>query len=314
MARNESAPLVVPILLIALGAILLYTQYHPAWDPWPVVNTYWPLILIFVGLGKIWDATRQSRDPNQASGTRRSSIGSTIAVIAFLFVLLALFWHGRAFSRDRDGSRSIHHEKRTVELLDAKSVRASVASGSGHVNVSGGSSRLLDADFAYGYSYDSPKVEYKIINGVGDLGITQDGEHTHFGTSHNDWDLRFSDQVPMELKIEMGAGEGRLHLRDVPITTLELHMGAGHVDIDLTGDRTKDLNADIQGGVGQATIRLPKNVGVIASASGGIGAVNTHGLKRDGDQYVNDVYGKTPATVHVTVQGGVGEISLIRED
>ncbi len=32
MARNQRTSLVFPILLIALGAILLYTQYHPAWE------------------------------------------------------------------------------------------------------------------------------------------------------------------------------------------------------------------------------------------------------------------------------------------
>ena len=66
MAKNERTPLVFPILLIALGAILLYTQYHPAWDPWPILRTYWPLILIFVGLGKIWDATQRRQSANAA--------------------------------------------------------------------------------------------------------------------------------------------------------------------------------------------------------------------------------------------------------
>jgi hypothetical protein len=97
------------------------------------------------------------------------------------------------------------------------------------------------------------------------------------------------------------------------VTDLNLQMGAGHVDVDLTGERKSDLDADIEGGVGQATIRLPKNVGVIANASGGIGSISAHGFKRDGDDYVNDAYGKTPATIHVKVQGGVGQVSLLLE-
>jgi hypothetical protein len=111
----------------------------------------------------------------------------------------------------------------------------------------------------------------------------------------------------------MGAGDGRFHLRDVQLTNLNLQMGAGRVDVDLTGDRKQDLNADIEGGVGQATIHLPRNVGVIASASGGIGAVTARGLNHDGDDYVNDVYGKTPATIRLRVQGGVGHVNLLLE-
>jgi predicted membrane protein len=117
----------------------------------------------------------------------------------------------------------------------------------------------------------------------------------------------------MELKIDMGAGQGNLHLRDVPLTRLDLNIGAGQVDVDLTGDRKVDLTADIEGGVGQANIRLPKNVGVIVHASGGIGSIDAHGLKHEDDTYTNDAYGKTPATIRLKVEGGIGEIVLSQE-
>jgi N-terminal domain of toast_rack, DUF2154/Domain of unknown function (DUF5668) len=317
MARNERPPLVFPILLIAVGAIFLYANYRPGFDPWPVLRTYWPLILILVGLGKIWDSTQRQRqqasNPN-APPPAGSSVGTTVAILGFVLILVALFWHGRAFSWDRRGDNAIHHQSRTVERDDVKSVHVSVESGAGQVTVVGGSAHLLDADFDYGYSFSNPKVEYKTDSGVGQLTITQDDEHTHFGTSHNDWNLRFSNEVPLSLKVEMGAGEGRFRLRDMQVTDLHLQMGAGHVDVDLTGPRDRDLNADIEGGVGQATIRLPKNVGVTVGASGGIGSISAHDFKRDGDDYVNDAYGKTPSTIRVKVQGGVGQITLLAQD
>ena len=90
-------------------------------------------------------------------------------------------------------------------------------------------------------------------------------------------------------------------------------MGAGQADVDLTGDRKVDLIADLQGGVGQVTIRLPRRVGVAVHASGGIGSVDAHGLRHDNGEYTNEAYGKTPATIRLTVQGGIGQISLIEE-
>jgi hypothetical protein len=311
MAQNERPQLIVPIILIVLGALFLYANYQPSFAPWPIIRTYWPLILIFFGLGKMWDATHRAKngDPN---APRRTSVGGTIAIVAIVLVLFALFWRGRVFSRDGRSS-STRHEVRSVELQNAKTVDASLQSSSGEVIVSGGSSRLLDADFSYGDSYSSPRVEYAVDSGVGHLNIIQDDQTAHFMGSHNTWNLRLSNEVPLELKVEMGAGEGRFHLRDVPLTNFTLEMGAGHVDVDLTGERKKDLDADIEGGVGQATIRLPRNVGVIVQASGGIGAVNARGLKHDGNDYVNDAYGKTPATIHLKVEGGVGEIELLEE-
>jgi N-terminal domain of toast_rack, DUF2154 len=310
--QSQRTSLVIPILLITFGALFLYATWRPAFDPWPILRTYWPLILIFIGVGKMWDATRQRQNPNAPRAN--FSVGSTVGILAFVLVLVALFWHGRAFSRDRRSfSDRTQHESRTVDRQNAKVVHASLEAGAGEFIITGGSSHLLEADFDFGGSYETPRLDYNVSNGTGELNITQDSQHTHFGRSHNKWDLRFSNEVPLELKVQMGAGQGRLNLRNIEITRLDMSMGAGQVDVDLTGDRNADLVADLEGGVGQATIRLPKKVGVVVQASGGIGSINAHGLRHENDEYTNDAYRKTPATIHLRVQGGVGEISLIEE-
>src|SRR5258708_19364636 len=102
----------------------------------------------------------------------------------------------------------------------------------------------------------------------------------------------------------MGAGHGNLHFRDIPLTRLDLNIGAGQMDVDLTGDRKTDLTADIEGGVGQANVRLPKNVGVVAHASGGIGSIHVRGLKHDGGSLNNDPYRKTPRPISPQVTNG----------
>jgi hypothetical protein len=304
--------LVLPIVLITIGAMFLYANWRPAFDPWPILRTYWPLILVFIGLGKMWDVTRarQNRDGTARSGV---SLGATFGALAFVLVLVVLFWHGRAFTRDRHYYGDLQHQSRTVERQGAKSVHVSLETSAGEFNISGGSSHLLDADFNYSGSYETPRVDYNVADGVGHLSISQDDGSTHFNAAHNQWNLRFSSEVPLELKLEMGAGRGQLRLRDMPVTRLEMSMGAGQADLDLTGDRKNDLVADLEGGVGQVTVRLPRKVGVVVRASGGIGAVDAHGLRHENDEYTNEAYGKTPATIHLTVQGGVGQISLIEE-
>jgi len=58
---------------------------------------------------------------------------------------------------------------------------------------------------------------------------------------------------------------------------------------------------------------LPRDVGVRAHASGGIGTISTGDLEKDGSEYRNSVYGKTPHKITLDVQGGIGEIELIQE-
>jgi hypothetical protein len=304
--------LVVPVVLIALGAMFLYANWRPAFDPWPILRTYWPLILIFVGLGKMWDASRPRQN---ADGTTRSSVslGPTFGALAFVLVLVVLFWHGRAFSHDRRHYADLQHYAHSVDRQGAKSVDVSLETSSGEFIIGSGSSHLVDADFSYSDSYETPRVEYNVADGIGRLSILQDNPGTHFGSSRNQWNLRFSNDVPLALKVQMGAGRGQLHLRDMQVTRLDMTMGAGQADVDLTGDRKADLEGDLEGGVGQLTIRLPRKVGVMVRASGGIGSVDAHGLRHDDNEYTNEAYGKTGATIRLTVQGGIGQISLIEE-
>jgi hypothetical protein len=302
--------LVGPIILITIGVLFLLHNWRPDFEPWPILLTYWPLILIFIGLGKIWDHMKRSRNPN---APQSSSLGSTIAILAFIFVLVALIWHGRSYSRHYGWDAGTKHVTRIVEPQKAKSANARLNMGSGHLTINGGAADLVDADFTFGRSFDEPRVDYSVSDGVGHLTIDQAGTSVHFGNARNDWSLRFSKDVPLDLRVDMGAGQGDLHLRDVPLTGMNLNIGAGQVDVDLTGDRTTDMNVDIEGGVGQANIRLPKNVGVVAHASGGIGSIDVRGLKHDGNTYTNDVLGKTTATIHLKVEGGIGQIVLNEE-
>jgi len=305
--------LVLPIVLITIGVLFLLHNWRPAFDPWSVLRQYWPLILIFVGLGKIFDNLQRSRNPGVSS---RVSVGSTIGIVAFVLVLVLLIWHGHGRSGARVFEESTSHTAQTVDLQGAKSAHGRLDMGAGELNISnssGASTHALDAEFTFSETFDPPHVDYHVTDGVGEINISQESHPIRFGYSRNEWTLRFSKDLPLDLRVNMGAGQGNLNFRDIPLTRLELHLGAGEANVDLTGDRKADLTVDIEGGVGQANIRLPKNVGVVAQASGGIGSISAHGLKEQEGSYTNEAFRKSPATIHLAVTGGIGEIVLSQE-
>ncbi len=289
------------ILLIALGLLFLFFNLRPEADPWPVISRYWPLILIFWGLGKVWDYLWLRQHPGATERPRISG-----AALAWL-LLLMLF--GMAVFRGKY-TNTLLHDVKTLDRQGEQSLRADIDMPAGELRLGGGSNRLLDAEFRYSRAEGTPHVDYRVSNGVGDLAIRQSDRSVHVGNTQNDWNLQFSKDVPLDLRLNMGAGEGDLRLRDVPVTNLTVNMGAGELRVDLTGDRKNNLEAEIHGGVGEARIRLPKNVGVRVHAAGGIGTIDAHGLKREGDEYVNDAYGKSPVTIKMTVEGGIGQINL----
>lgn len=307
-----------PILLIVLGVLFLLLNLYPGFDPWPVIGRYWPLILIFVGLGKIWDSyyAREHSTAPPVSGTGIA----WIILIAFFFLA---FWHGGRRWHDRtwdDGpfwherhTRGGQHDTQTIELGAAKSVTADLQMPAGNLNLSGGSSHLLDADFRYDSFGGKPQVNYEVSGTHGQLNVTQGGDHVHFGSGPNDWDVHLGGDAPIDLQLNMGAGQNRVSLKGLSVSHLQIHMGVGELHLDLTGMGKNGLRGDVEGGVGSAWIRLPKDQGVRVIASGGIGSIRADGLKNSGDSYVNDAYGKTAQAIELNVHGGVGEIDLVEE-
>ncbi|HXN98006.1 MAG TPA: toast rack family protein [Candidatus Acidoferrales bacterium] len=292
------------LFLITLGVFFLLINLVPTFDPWTTLFRYWPIVLILLGLGKIWDAYRMRQNPGAGDG---GSSGTVVALLVFLGIL------GFALMAGRHGTGPSVHATEAIELQGAKTVNAEISMPAGELILTGGSSRLLDADFNYRAVEGKPHVDYSVSGDRGQLEVTQNEKHIHFAGRRNDWTLRLGNAIPLDLKIELGAGKSELKLAGMDVTRLEINMGVGRMDLDLTGDRKEDLQVDVQGGVGSAEIRLPKNVGVHVNASGGIGSVNAHGLERDGSAYVNAVYAKTHATIQVNIQGGVGGISLVEE-
>jgi hypothetical protein len=203
-------------------------------------------------------------------------------------------------------------ESRTVPLAGAELANVRIEMKGGELRVAGGASDLLEALFRYGHPQWKPEVRYDRMGFRGNL-IVREAHGTAFsrgGRYRNDWDLKLSDHVPMDLTVNLGAGRSELHLGGLRLRSLEVHLGAGELDLDLAGAWQKSFEARIRGGVGKATVHLPKDIGVEARASGGIGQIRAHGLQRSGHTYTNEAFGKTPVTLRVDVQGGIGEIRL----
>lgn len=203
-------------------------------------------------------------------------------------------------------------ESKSVDPKNAQSARAQLKMGAGELHLTGGADQLMEGEFSYNVSEWKPKVSYDVSGEEGELVVKQGSAEGAglSGDARNEWDISLNDEVPTDLVVQMGAGESNLDLDNLALTGLKLQMGAGKTTVDLTGDYAQNFDASIQGGVGEATVLLPSEVGVKAKAEGGLGKINAEGLKRVGNSYVNDVYGESDINLSVEVQGGIGQINL----
>lgn len=205
-------------------------------------------------------------------------------------------------------------ESRSAEVEGADSVKANLRLALGELDVGGGTTenRLMEADFAYNVAAWEPSVDYGVVGDSGELEVRQRGLTEGIPTQdvRNKWGVRLSEDVPVDLTVQMGGGVGNLDLDNLDLTGLNLDVGAGSTRVDLSGDWERDLSAVVRGGAGEVTMLLPSQMGVRVNAGTRLGRVNAEGLQRDGEAYVNDAYGESGNTLEVDITGGVGQISL----
>jgi len=201
-------------------------------------------------------------------------------------------------------------ETRSIPLDQSEEVRVDLKMGAGELRVRGGADGLMDGRFTYNRLRLRPVISYDASGFRGHLAVEEPG-HVGGSTHKYLWDLSFNDHKPLDLNVKCGAGESRLDLEDLTLRRVDIEMGVGELRMDLRGEPKQDYSVHIHGGIGEATVYLPQNVGIEADVKGGIGDIQTAGLQKRNGRYVNDAYGRVTTTVHLDIEGGIGSIHLI---
>jgi len=206
------------------------------------------------------------------------------------------------------------HDSRSVDRESVERLSVNLNIGAGDIRIRGGAQKLAQADFTYNVDAWKPEWSYTGTSSHGTLTIRQPGHnHAHIGDTRYEWNLALNNDVPVDLTMHFGAGEAQLDLGSLALRSVEVNMGVGQLQMDLRGRPKHDYDVHIHGGIGEAVVHLPSNVGVWAEGSGGIGEIHTEGLRREGGHWVNDAYEDSKTRIHVDVRGGIGSIKLIAD-
>lgn len=231
-------------------------------------------------------------------------------LISFILVLSACAGTGEV--------GDLRTESETVALDNADAVVSEISMGAGELTLHGGAQALMEAEFTYNVAVWRPEVDYSVDDtgdqNVGRLFISQPAEvefDSNLTNFRYQWEVHFNNDVPLDLRVELGAGNANVDASELDLTALDIVAGAGNITVDLSGERQRDLAASIRGGVGNLTVLLPSEAGVKVDVSGGLGQVVATGLSRnEEDSFVNAAFDTAENTIILDIQGGVGEINL----
>lgn len=229
-------------------------------------------------------------------------------------------------------------KKKSIDSGKAKTVKTEITFPAGKLYINPEGKSFCEGFYKYRKDFWEPEISYYEESENGYLKIDVDDERREKNFNDDDenvWTIAFNKDVRNDMHIEMIAGESNIDLRDCNLDRFRIEMVAGdtyinlrntsvpffefraiagEAEIDLSGKWKNDLDAEIKGGVGELTIKLPADVGVKVSISGGLGDVSAPGFDRTNRVYTNRLYGKTKESLFVDVTGGIGNVNLRLED
>ena len=204
-------------------------------------------------------------------------------------------------------------EREVIQGENLESAEITLRMGAGRLEIGSGASALMEGIFTYNDRNYAPVIDFvETGSGAGELVVEQE-EVKSFNLNGNyvlEWDLDFTGEIPLDMVVSLGAGEAELDTTGLNLSAFELDMGAGEATLILPEQVERDLEVSIQGGVGQLNVKIPQGIPVYAEVAGGLGSVEVYGMMQDGSSYYTPDYDDGGPSVHLDIEGGVGEINL----
>lgn len=202
------------------------------------------------------------------------------------------------------------HEHRSVERGSATTARVQIDMSAGELSVESGAKSFFAGDFDFNVPDLKPAVDYS-VNGT--MGVLKVSQGSASGNYENAWRLSLDETTPVDLHINLGAGDANLVLGRLNLEKVEVNLGAGDQVVDLRGMPAKSYSIMVKAGAGDTTIHLPSTVGITATTSGIIGDTNVSGLEKRDGRWINPRADTSPVTVDLQVHHAIGDLRLLAE-
>jgi hypothetical protein len=267
MVRTRGiGPIFIPLLLIAAGLGLLYLNLNGGFiDFGELFTTWWPLILVAIGLDIVLGA-------------------------------------GRLWSRPSDAPRNL-----AIPLDGDREARLRIRFGAGRLRVGPGrSGQLIEGDVGGGARWRRRP---------GQLELEPDSSAAWFGwggRSGPNWQLGLTREIPISLRIDVGAARVDLDLQALLVRDLDLHTGASDTRLTMP-TAAGNTSARIESGMAAVSVVVPAGVGARVRSAVGLGVVDVDEARfrpaTSGGWETAD-YATAANRVDLDLRGGVGRVTV----
>ncbi len=295
-------------VLILLGVFGLLWNFNVLPDGyWGEFWTLWPLLLVAVGV-------------NLVLSRQRAWLGS-VAALAVVTGSLVAAWVLAAANPSSPILTIIEsNESISVTSDGAQSARLNLTVAAGELALTGGApAGLLLSGGSQGSVAEMTDRRVSVRTSDGrrtvDVRLNTDWNFDfpprRSGSSEGRWVLRHAEGIPTDIRVETGASDLDLDLRELNVQSLTVDGGAADIDVVLPANAGR-TTAEFSIGAADLDITVPAGVAARIDVESGISSINVDETRfpKQGDRYVSPDFESAANRVTIKIEAGVSDITI----
>jgi hypothetical protein len=263
-------------------------------------NLFWGAVLIFLGALFMVDTL----------GIMRINLWRIF--FPLLLILFGVWILLGYFLRDQ----SVENEVAEIPLDGIRSARINFHHAAGKLSVASGTNpmSLFSGTFGGGL-----KIKSSSENGINNFVLhSRDGGFPIVAfpwlwgpQNYLHWDVRLTEEIPLDLRFNTGASDTRLDLTDLKVTNLRVDTGASATEINLP-DSLPYSKVLIKAGAASIKINVPEFVAARIRVSGGLMGASVDRIRfpKSGGYYQSPNYENSSHQIEIRVEIGAGSVTI----
>ncbi|MFP4660608.1 MAG: toast rack family protein [Halanaerobiales bacterium] len=302
------------IILIGLGILFLLSTMGVIRNfNWRALLHFWPVIIIIIGLNIILKKTPL---------WWLTPVIFVLGIIALFFISSSPGYYSYDYSYNYDFGfnppfveRDLNRHQTETELesgIEEMKVELNFSAGRLTLDTVRDERNLYEANLKT--RHDRPAIDYSYDEGEGTASLVikqpERRERLFNVSGRNDWKIYLSSKIPLDIKVNAGAGEFRFDLEELRIKDLTINSGAGDLDINL-GTFTRNLT--LNSGAANIDLNIPDGKAVRLKTDGIISNNNftNKGLvKQNNNLYQTPDYEESEDGLYIQINTPASNIDL----
>jgi hypothetical protein len=345
--RHRRGSLFGPLLLIALGIVFLLNNTGTLrGNIWDTVLSYWPVILIVIGLDnlyrreglvgavfmiglgtvfllsnlgylnvnvwqmvlRLWPLLLVAIGLDIVIG-RRSLWASLAGLVVLVALLVGALW---LIGIRLEVGQAIQGQEVGRPLSGVSSASITLENGSGDILLHEVDQPDMLIAGTIGTRGRARAIEdYSVEGGRAIYRLRDEGNQIYIGPIGDDhrWDIGLTGEIPIDLNFNQGAGSSTFDLRGLEINDLQVNFGVGQTRLVVPVEG--NFRAKIDGAIGQIVIEVPPGVGVRIHSNLAMANLNVPSdYSRNDNTYTSMEYAESDARIEIEVGIAIGNVTV----